>query len=65
MKYYGGEFLEIRHQEFDKIIIHEGDSFKEVFAYKGKVAVYIRYFGYADIDTIIESLAQKLSTAKE
>lgn len=61
MKYEGGEFLEIENPYFDKLIVHEGDSFKEIFAYKGKGVVYIRYFGYADIDSIIGATVEKIN----
>ena len=61
MKHEGGEFLEIGHPDFDKLIVHEGDSFKEIFAYKGKGVVYIRYFGYADIDSIIGATVEKIN----
>lgn len=60
-KYEGGDFLEKDHPGFDKLIIQEGRDFKDVFAAKGKGVVYIRYFGYADIDSVIEATAEKIA----
>ena len=41
------------------LIVYEVDDFKEVFASEGKVVMHVRYFGYADINTIIESTGHK------
>lgn len=60
-KYEGGDLLEKDHPGFDKLIIQEGRDFKDVFAAKGKGVVYIRYFGYADIDSVIEATAEKIA----
>ena len=60
IKYEGGNFLEMKHPDFDKLIVHEGDSFKEIFAIKGKVVVYIKYYGYAHINSVIAATAEKI-----
>lgn len=59
--YKGGEFARIEHTDFDLLIVHEVDGFKEVFASKGKGVIYVRYFGYADMNTIIQSTARKIA----
>ena len=32
LAYRGGDFIEIEHTDFDILIVHEVDEFKEVFA---------------------------------
>jgi hypothetical protein len=61
IKYRGGDFIEIEHTDFDILIIHEVDEFKEVFASKGKVVMYIRYYGYIDINSVIKNTAYKIN----
>jgi hypothetical protein len=61
MSYEGGDFSRIEHDEIDLLVVHEGDAFKEVFAAKGRGVIYIRYFGYADINTIIENTVHKIA----
>jgi hypothetical protein len=34
---------------------------KEVFAFKGKAVMHVRYYGYADINSVIENTAEKIS----
>jgi hypothetical protein len=53
-------FTEREHPGFDKLLISEGKSSKEVFAAKGKGVIYIRYQGKADIDSIIEAVEEKI-----
>lgn len=60
-KFNGGEFLEIEHSSFDKLIVHEVEYSKEVFAYKGKAVIYVRYYGYADTDSVISATAEKIT----
>jgi hypothetical protein len=60
-KYNGGELQEREHSGFDKLITREGDNIREVFAAKGKGVIYIRYYGYANIDSIIEATAEKIA----
>lgn len=61
MKYEGGDFIEKENKDFDRLIIHESDYCKEIFAAKGKGVVYIRYYGYADFDSIIKVAAEKIN----
>lgn len=60
IEYKGGDFIKIEHSGFDILIVHEVDAFKEVFAAKGKAVMYVRYYGYADINSLIESTAYKM-----
>ncbi|MDF2548540.1 MAG: hypothetical protein K0R93_3438 [Anaerosolibacter sp.] len=59
--YRGGDFIETDHADFDLLIVHEEDELKEVFAYKGKAVMYVRYHGYADINRVIESTARRIA----
>ena len=61
LAYRGGDFIEIEHTDFDILIVHEVDEFKEVFASKGKAVMQVRYHGYADIDSIIGATAEKIT----
>lgn len=50
--YRGGDFIEIAHSSFDRLIVHEADGFKEVFASKRKAVMHVRYYGYADLGSM-------------
>ena len=65
---YGDEtepYVEKNHPEFDRLIVHEEARKKEIFASKGKVVMYIRYYGYAETESIIENAAQKIRLLAE
>lgn len=62
MSYKGGDFIEIEHEEFDILIIHEGEDYNEIIASKGRAVMHIQYFGYADINTLIENASQRISS---
>lgn len=65
---YGDEaepFVEKNHPEFDQLIVHEEAKKKELFASKGKVVMYVRYYGYAEMESIIENTAQKIRLLAE
>jgi len=61
LAYRGGDFIEIEHTDFDILIVHEVDEFKEVFASKGRAVMHVTYYGYADIDSIISATAEKIT----
>jgi hypothetical protein len=61
---YGDEqkpVVDKNHPKFDKLIIHEDAEMKELYASKGKVVMYVRYHGYAEVDRLIELMAQKIT----
>ena len=65
---YGDEtepYVEKNHPEFDRLIVHEEAEKKEIFASKGKVVMYIRYYGYAETESIIENASQKIQLLAE
>ncbi len=54
------DFVETKHPDFDLLIVREGEDSKEVFAAKGKAVIYVHYYGYADIKSVIENLVEKI-----
>lgn len=58
-------YIEKNHPEFDQLIVQEEAEKKEIFASKGKAVMYIRYFGYAEMDVLIEHAAQKINLLTE
>jgi hypothetical protein len=59
------DFAETEHPELDLLIVHEEKEVKEVFASKGKAVMYVRYYGYADINSVTENLVEKISLISE
>lgn len=58
-EYSANKFVERKSADLDLLIVHEEDDFKEVFASKGKTVIFVRYYGYADINSVIENIAEK------
>jgi Protein of unknown function (DUF2812) len=58
-------FIETKHADLDLLIVHEEDDFKEVFASKGKAVIYVRYYGYLDINSVIENIVEKIDFISE
>lgn len=59
-EYSGEDFVKTEHPDFDLLIVHEEDDSKEVFASKGKAVIHVRYYGYADLNSIIENIVKKI-----
>lgn len=60
---YGDEresFIERKHPGFDHLITREDEEWKQLVASKDKVVMYIRYYGYAELDVLVENAAQKI-----
>jgi hypothetical protein len=55
------EFVEKSHPDLDLLIVHEEKDMKEVFASRGNVVMYVRYHGYADVNSVIENLVKKIN----
>ncbi|MEH6995659.1 hypothetical protein V7075_23670, partial [Neobacillus drentensis] len=64
-EYSGEDFVKTRHPTFDLLIVHEEEAMKEVFASKGKAVIHVRYYGYADINSIIENIEEKIEIILE
>ncbi|MEH7224494.1 DUF2812 domain-containing protein [Bacillus sp. JJ1566] len=54
------DFVETKHPSFDHLIIHEEKDYKEVFASKGKDVIFVRYFGNADVNSVIKVIEKKI-----
>jgi hypothetical protein len=54
------DFVETKHPDFDLLIVHSEEESKEVFASKGKAVILVRYYGYADINFVIENIEEKI-----
>lgn len=58
----GDEKLQaIAHSGFDNLYIANSANEKQIFASLGKNVIYIRYYGYSDIDRIVALASKKLS----
>ncbi|QDP41608.1 DUF2812 domain-containing protein [Radiobacillus deserti] len=55
------EFVETEHADLDLLIVHEDEQQKEVFASKGKAVMYVKYHGYADLQSVIEHTVEKIN----
>ncbi|QFF99897.1 DUF2812 domain-containing protein [Psychrobacillus glaciei] len=64
-EYSDDDFVEAKHADLDLLIVHEEDEIKEVFASKGKAVIYVRYYGYADINLVIENIVDKIKLITE
>ncbi|MEH7251883.1 DUF2812 domain-containing protein [Neobacillus niacini] len=59
------DFVKTKHPTFDLLIVHEEEAMREVFASKGKAVIHVRYYGYADINAIIENIENKIELIHE
>ena len=57
--------LKQKHPDLNLLIVHEEEDLKEVFASKGKAVMYVRYYGYADINSVIENMVEKITLISE
>ncbi len=49
-------FNQVQHDYFDKLVIQEEDGSKQIIASKGKVVMHIRYYGYSELDVLLENM---------
>jgi len=54
------DYVKTEHPDFDLLMVYEDEYSKEVFASKGKGVIHVRYFGYADTNSLIKNIAYKL-----
>ncbi len=59
------DFVKTEHPALDNLIVHEKEEMKEVFASKGKAVMYVRYHGYADINSVIQNTVEKINLMLE
>lgn len=60
LAYEDGDFFKVDDTDFDILIVQEKDELKQVFASKGKAVMYVRYYGYADLDSEVKATAEKI-----
>lgn len=58
---YKGDVLKLESDVFDSLFIQEQEGFQEIFAAKGKVVMYVAYYGYADTEIILQQIEEKIS----
>jgi hypothetical protein len=51
---------EVSNQRYDKIMVDQGDKTKRIIAIKGEYFIDLLYTGDADLDTVIEAVADKI-----
>lgn len=61
LRYRGGDYIEKEHINLDNLIVYELDEYKQVIASKDKVVMYVKYYGYADVNTVIENVAHMIA----
>ncbi|THE12981.1 DUF2812 domain-containing protein [Bacillus timonensis] len=54
-------YVKTKHPSFDQLIIHEDKEYKEVFASKGKNVIFVRYNGYAGMDSVVKAIEEKIN----
>jgi multisubunit Na+/H+ antiporter MnhB subunit len=59
------DFLELDNTSLDKLIVQEEDELKQIFASKGQSVMYIRYYGYADLDLVVKATEEKILLVSE
>jgi multisubunit Na+/H+ antiporter MnhB subunit len=59
------DFLELDNTSLDKLIVQEEDGLKQIFASKGQSVMYIRYYGYADLDLVVKATEEKILLVSE
>ncbi|GAM12166.1 DUF2812 domain-containing protein [Mesobacillus selenatarsenatis] len=56
-----GDFVEKKHPDLDLLIVREEKELKQVFATRGKEVMYVHYFGYADVNTVLDNVVEKMN----
>ncbi|OLS33360.1 DUF2812 domain-containing protein [Bacillus sp. MRMR6] len=64
-EYSDEDYVEIKNPNFNLLIVHEEKEFKEVYSSKGKAVIHVRYFGHADINSVIENIEEKIKLISE
>ncbi|WP_059172668.1 DUF2812 domain-containing protein [Bacillus sp. FJAT-27445] len=59
------DFVEKKHPNFDLLIVNEKKESKQVYASKGNAVIHVRYYGYADINSVIKNIAEKIELISE
>ncbi|MDQ0230165.1 DUF2812 domain-containing protein [Metabacillus malikii] len=57
--------IEKTHPDLDQLIVQEEVDMKQIFASKGNRVMYVQYYGYAEIDAIVDNVVEKISVKIE
>ena len=55
---FEGDLVRRESKQFDTLFISEIDGIINIFAAKGRGVIYVRYFGYADLDVLLENVKE-------
>ncbi|MDR4889873.1 DUF2812 domain-containing protein [Fredinandcohnia sp. QZ13] len=55
------DFIETKNPSFDYLMVRKEEDFKEVYASKGKNVIFVRYYGYADMDSVVKAIEKKIT----
>ena len=55
-------FNQVQHDYFDKLVVQEEDGSKQIIACKGKIVMHIRYYGYSELDVLLENMIEKFES---
>lgn len=58
-------FDEIEHTDFDHLLIFKEENSMKAIVSKGKAVVYVNYHGYADINSVIENIEERIELISE
>ncbi|WHT49420.1 hypothetical protein QNH10_07735 [Sporosarcina thermotolerans] len=54
------DYVEMNHPNLDRLIVYEEADMKKIFASKGKGVIFVRYYGDADTNTIVDEIEKKI-----
>jgi len=57
----GTYYTEVNNPDFDRLLIHKENDFREIVAAKGKGVMWLIYRGPASDETVIDSVAKKIT----
>jgi len=59
------DFIEMNHPQLDQLIVYEENTFKEVFASHNHVVMFVRYNGDVEIQSLIDTIVEKIYLLSE
>ncbi|MDN4607249.1 DUF2812 domain-containing protein [Sporosarcina highlanderae] len=54
------DYVEVNHPDLDRLVVYEGADTKKIFASKGKGVIFVRYYGDAETNTIVDEIEKKM-----
>ena len=62
---YEGDVTKLESDVFDNLLIQEEEGSTEIFVSKGKGVMRVAYYGYADIETILQQIEEKMALIEQ